>query len=72
MIALNLGQRETRLDLGTFGDGSVVLSTHLDRQDENVSGSLLVRGDEGLIVALGGQAPSSVGPSSESSPSTVS
>jgi len=72
IVALNLGQHQRRLDLGSLGAGTVLLSTELDRQGEKVSGATSIRGAEGLIVALSNQAPSSVGPSSESSPSTVS
>ncbi|HEY3230107.1 MAG TPA: alpha-amylase family glycosyl hydrolase [Roseiflexaceae bacterium] len=52
LIALNLGQQAQSLALSDLGSGRVVLSTHLDRDGEPVSGALALRRDEGLIVEL--------------------
>jgi alpha-glucosidase len=51
LIALNLGAQEQALNLGEL-KGQVVLSTHLDRQDEPAGGTLALRADEGVVVAL--------------------
>ena len=53
LVALNLGPQPQTLDLGTLGQGRVLLSTALDRADERVSDTLALRPDEGLIVELG-------------------
>ena len=53
LIALNLGNQP--LEMGNLKDeGRVVLSTHLDRQDEKVGRVLALRAAEGVIVALKG------------------
>jgi alpha-glucosidase len=53
LVALNLGPQPQTLELGTLGQGRVLLSTALDRADERVSDTLALRPDEGLIVELG-------------------
>jgi alpha-glucosidase len=52
MVALNLGGQPATLAAGSLGSGQITLSTHLDREGEQVSGDLALRGDEGVIVAL--------------------
>jgi alpha-glucosidase len=52
LIALNLGPQAQSPDLGALGGGRIALSTHLDREDEQVSGTLDLRADEGVIVEL--------------------
>ena len=53
LVALNLGPDPHAL---SFADadarGRILLSTHLDRFDEDARGELSLRGDEGVIVAL--------------------
>ena len=47
-IALNMSGQPQRVDgMG----GRVVLSTHLDRAGETVAGAVMLRPDEGLILA---------------------
>jgi len=50
LVALNLGAQPQRVEL--VRGGTVVLSTHLDRAEERVAGTLQLRPDEGLIVRL--------------------
>jgi hypothetical protein len=49
-ILLNFGHEPDHVRLET--PGTVLLSTHLDRAGEGVSGTCDLRPDEGLIVAL--------------------
>jgi alpha-glucosidase len=49
-VALNLTHEPRRIELA--GDGNIALSTHLDRKNVPVAGSLLLRPDEGVIVRL--------------------
>jgi hypothetical protein len=46
-VALNLTDEARRLNCA---DGNVVFSTHLDRQDLRIVGSLLLRPDQGVII----------------------
>jgi alpha-glucosidase len=55
VVALNLGPEPTALDLPRAA-GRILLSTHLDRQEPLRTGRLDLRGDEGVILALGGDA----------------
>jgi alpha-glucosidase len=48
LVALNLGSKPQRLPLAP--NGTVVLSTHLDRTNEPAGDVLELRPDEGLIV----------------------
>jgi alpha-glucosidase len=48
LVVLNFGPQAQEFDLP--GAGRVLLSTHLDRAGEPVSGRLGLRGDEGVIV----------------------
>jgi alpha-glucosidase len=53
LVVLNLGNHPRSLLLSALGlQGRVVLSTHLDRENELVSNALALRADEGLIVAI--------------------
>jgi alpha-glucosidase len=52
LVALNLGGQAATLGASALGSGRVVVSTHLDRTGERMSGDLALRGDEGVIVAL--------------------
>jgi alpha-glucosidase len=49
-ILLNFGHRPESVSLQ--GSGMVLLSTHLDRAGETVTGACSLRPDEGLIVEL--------------------
>jgi alpha-glucosidase len=50
LVALNLGGKPQRAPLAHAG--AIVLSTHLDRAEERVGGTLELRPNEGLIVRL--------------------
>jgi alpha-glucosidase len=52
LIALNLGHQDQAIELDARASGRIILSTHLDRADQPVSGSLALRADEGVIVEL--------------------
>jgi alpha-glucosidase len=51
LIALNLGNHPRSLPLGSLA-GRVVLSTHLDRENEVISTAVALRANEGLIIAI--------------------
>src|SRR5205814_5855057 len=51
-VALNLGHEPREL---VSLDGSIVLSTHLDREGDRLDGVLRLRGDEGVIVDVAQQ-----------------
>ena len=53
LIVLNLGADPISIgsDMMAF-PGEILLSTHLDRKGDTVSGGLDLRGDEGLIMRL--------------------
>jgi alpha-glucosidase len=51
LVALNLDSQPRSLALG-HRKGTVILSTHLDRDDASVAGVLPLRPDEGVIVRL--------------------
>jgi len=51
LVALNLGHAQQTLAREGL-EGEVVLSTHLDREGERVSGHLALRADEGVIVRV--------------------
>jgi alpha-glucosidase len=58
LIVLNLGSEPQRFAPPQPGiHGSILLSTHLDRADEVARGIIDLRGDEGVIVRLDGDAP---------------
>ncbi len=50
LVVLNMGAESRTFDGAS--EGRVVLSTGLDREGEEVSGALELRGEEGMIVAL--------------------
>ncbi len=53
LIVLNLGGNPQELSLARLGrSGTIVLNTQLDREGESVSGSIALRGDEGMVVRL--------------------
>jgi alpha-glucosidase len=53
LVALNFGAEPTTVDLGGIVDGGrLLLSTHLDRDQQEVGGQLELRGDEGVVIAL--------------------
>jgi alpha-glucosidase len=52
LVALNFGSAQQTLELITLGSGRIALSTELDRAGEPVSDALILRPDEGVIVAL--------------------
>jgi alpha-glucosidase len=49
LVALNLGSQPRRI---RSMEGNLLISTHLDRDDERVAGTLALRADEGVIVRL--------------------
>ena len=53
LIVLNLGDEPTAFDPGSRGaPGRLALTTHLDREGEQMTGALELRGGEGVIVDL--------------------
>jgi alpha-glucosidase len=54
LIVLNLVADPISIGSETMAfPGEILLSTNLDRAGETVSGGLVLRGDEGLIIRLG-------------------
>lgn len=52
LIILNLGSGRKMLDVAERGlSGRIVLSTHLDREDEEIQGEIVMRPNEGIVVA---------------------
>jgi alpha-glucosidase len=52
-VALNLGEEPHSLSLAVLGlAGRTLLSTHMDRQDENVTSDFALRAHEGIVVQL--------------------
>jgi alpha-glucosidase len=54
LVALNFDDRPADVRLPAAMSGKVALSTHMDRQEESVSGDLVLRPDEGVLIELGG------------------
>jgi alpha-glucosidase len=52
LIALNFGASEAEMSLGCLSDGRILLSTYMDRANDEVLGLLHFRGHEGLIVLI--------------------
>jgi alpha-glucosidase len=52
-IALNLGAEPVSVASDVLGEGEILLSTLLDRQGEKLSGTLDLRGNEGVIIGDG-------------------
>jgi hypothetical protein len=51
-VVLNFAGAPANYALGDGGAGSVVLSTFLDREGEEVADQVRLRADEGLVIAL--------------------
>jgi len=60
-VALNLGGREARREMPPGATGTIVLSTHLDREGQPVAGVISLRAEEGVIVRLD-EGPGAPGP----------
>jgi alpha-glucosidase len=52
VVALNFSAQDQRVTLPSLEGATVVLSTHLDREEQLSRGELVLRGDEGVIVEL--------------------
>ena len=53
LVALNFDAEQRTVDLGGIvAGGRLLLSTHLDRDEQEVGGQLELRGDEGVVIAL--------------------
>jgi alpha-glucosidase len=52
LIALNFSAQDQRVTLPAHDGGTIVLSTHLDREETISLGDLILRGHEGVIVEL--------------------
>jgi alpha-glucosidase len=52
LVVLNLGSHPQTFDLTEVGGGRVLLSTHLDRAGDALYDTLMLRGDEGVVVEL--------------------
>ena len=52
LIALNFSAQDQRVTLPAHDGGTIVLSTHLDREETISLGDLVLRGHEGVIVEL--------------------
>ncbi len=53
LVALNFGADPISLTLEVADfSGKILLSTVLDRRDEEIQGSLDLRGNEGVIIAI--------------------
>jgi alpha-glucosidase len=50
LVVLNLGSEPISLSSGAIGHGAILLSTFLDRSGEKLTGSLELRGNEGVIL----------------------
>lgn len=52
LVGVNFSSEAATVESAELHRGRIRLSTHLDREGEEVSGKLLLRGDEGVMVAL--------------------
>jgi alpha-glucosidase len=52
LVALNFGDAEQQIDVGAAGQGQVILSTSLDRDETVNLNALALRGQEGMIVEV--------------------
>lgn len=52
LIALNFGAETPEFSLGSLGTGRVLLSTCMDRAEEEITDVLRLRGNEGIIVMV--------------------
>jgi len=55
LVALNFSGEEQQVLLPGLGAGAIAVSTHLDRTEDVELGSLVLRGNEGIIVELSGR-----------------
>ncbi len=51
-MALNLGAEVATLRMPKGSSGTVVLSTHPGREGEGVEWTVVLRGDEGVVVRM--------------------
>jgi alpha-glucosidase len=51
-VLLNFSREPRTVELGADNAGRIVLSTHLDREGEGVSGDVELRADEGVVVRV--------------------
>jgi alpha-glucosidase len=58
LVALNLGEREESRAMPPGATGTVVLSTHLDREGQPVAEAITIRANEGVVVKLDEGPPS--------------
>jgi alpha-glucosidase len=63
LVALNMGDEPAAASLPSGGAGKLLISSHLDREDEMVEGSIGLRPREGLLIEL----PSDAAPSARGS-----
>jgi alpha-glucosidase len=54
VVALNLGAASHDVEVRSFHAGRVLVSTGLDRTSEEVSGTISLRGNEGVVVEVDG------------------
>jgi glycosidase len=52
LVALNFAAEEQRIAVPALGDGRIVISTHLDRDEAVSLVDLMLRGDEGVVIEL--------------------
>jgi hypothetical protein len=54
VVALNLGAASHDVEVRSFHAGRVLVSTGLDPTSEEVSGTISLRGNEGVVVEVDG------------------
>ena len=54
LVALNLGREPRTVATPEVGNGQILLSTHLDREEAGTGANIELRPDEGVIVSLRG------------------
>jgi alpha-glucosidase len=52
LVVLNLGSRPAHLPLDEVGAGQIILATDISREQQRVSGRMVMRGDDGVLVRL--------------------
>ena len=52
LVALNFSSQEQVVTLPQWGQGQILLSTHLDREENIPLAEIHLRGNEGLLIAL--------------------
>jgi alpha-glucosidase len=52
LVALNFSDVEQKVEYALAASGQIMLSTHLDRQEEQSGETLLLRANEGLLIKL--------------------